>query len=111
MRLIQTVQVPAKSAEEYVFSGEATPFPGTPDLVVSHGVYSHSGPGTGAGALANDVRLDQLEDLGYSAVMATVDEANVRQIAILDKQGWKHVGQFHSRRTSHNVLIYMKDLT
>lgn len=109
MRLVQ--QIKRWREPSVSFSGEASPLPGTPDVVVSHGVYSHNGIGTGAGRRANRMRLRQLYDLGYSAVMCTVDASNAQQINILRKEGWIESAAFISRRTQHGVVVFFRVLS
>lgn len=99
-----------QNAGDAVFSGEATPLPGNPDIVVSHGVYSHKGTRTGAGKLANDLRTAQLEALGYSAAICTVSSTNVAQIKILTACGWRCAATLVSKRTCNTIHLFVKDL-
>lgn len=91
------------------FSGEATPLPGNPDFVVSHGVFRMDGQG-GSGKFACQLREQQLRELGYSVVMATVDSKNAKQINILQSRGWQQVGPFKSRRSGNSLFIFAKQL-
>ena len=104
MRLVQHIGTQA------TFSGEATPLPGCPDIVVSHGVYSHYGKGTGVGRVANLLRTRQLRDLGYSAVICTVNAGNSAQLKILRDTGWHETSAFRNRRTGSDIITFMYTL-
>jgi hypothetical protein len=91
------------------YTGEVTPLPGCPDMAVSHAVYRMTGTGM-FGKAANLERLQQLRDLGYSAVMCTVENNNVRQMSIMLGCGWQACGVFLNKRTQHHVALFFHEL-
>lgn len=92
------------------YSGEVTPLPGCPDIAVSHGLYCHNGPGSGAGHKAAQERMLQIKELGYSAVLCTVVVDNHAQIKILTKAGY-HIGKsVYNRRTKNHIVVCYKEL-
>ena len=88
-----------------VYVGSVTDLPGCPDIAVSHAVYKLLG-NTPAGEDANRIRLKQLQELGYSGVLCTVNDSNRRQIEILESNGWTKCDSFLNMRTDHTVSIY-----
>lgn len=89
--------------------GEITTLPGCSQIGVSHAVYSKD-PGKGNGKAANEARQKFMSDMGYDYALCTVDAANARQIAIMEKNGWTHLDGFLSSKTGHSVRIYGKRL-
>lgn len=92
------------------FTGLITPMPGCPDLAVSHGVFNITPSIKGLGKKANWKRQEQVSELGYSAMICTVDEKNIPQIKILEGTGWVKGPGFTSLRTGNRVLVYIRDL-
>lgn len=92
------------------YSGEVTPLPGCADIAVSHAVYCHNGSGGGGGREAMQQRLLQLKELGYSAVMCTVNAENARQLHILEKEGWTIGLDIHNKRTKNRIRLCYREL-
>lgn len=92
-----------------VYSYILSEMPGNPDIAVLHGLYLCEGQG-GENTKGLGKRLDILKDLGYSAVMVTVDKTNEKEKHSLRGNNVSYVNTFKSRRTGHEVTVYFKDL-
>jgi len=91
---------------------EIDTLPGSSQVAVVHGVFTPPGlRGYGMGKRAQQERLEALaNDFMYDAAICTVDMKNSRNIHILEKNGWKFAGCFKSRKTEHDVGIYIRGL-
>jgi hypothetical protein len=78
-------------------------------MAVSHAVYRMEGTGSFGRAACNE-RMQQLRDLGYSAVMCTVDTSNVKQMSVMLGCGWSNCGVFLNKRTQHHVALFFREL-
>ena len=90
---------------------EVTTLPGCPQVAVSHSVFvrpEHRGKGHGSGN--HLARLKRYKELHYDCVICTVAATNVREQAILKKNGWKCLSEFHSTNTGHGVQIWSINL-
>lgn len=66
--------------------------PSQPQIAHCHGLFvrpTHRGQGLGH-ALKRD-QMNMLRELGYDYATCTVDAANDRQRAVLEKAGWRHL--------------------
>lgn len=85
--------------------------PGCSQVCVSHSAFIL--PDKRGGDLGNNyhrVRLIQIKEQKYDAVIATVDERNERQIKILTKFGWTKLRVFKSNKTGHDVGLWFRDV-
>lgn len=86
-------------------------FWGNPQVGISHGMYVYPWDrGKGYGTGEHQDRLQQFRNLGYDYVLCTVNAANLPQIKILEKHGWKHLDEYPSTKTNHMVRIYGRSL-
>lgn len=87
-------------------------FPGCSQIAIIHSAFvlpEHRGKGYGT--RAHQQRLEDLySEYHYDVAIATVDEANLPQITIMLKSGWKRVNIFTSRRTGHRVGVWINNL-
>lgn len=96
-------------SNEYGFC-ELNPFPGCKWLAVSNYAYVYPGlRGQGHGAENHRLRLKRAKELGYNALICTVNSANAAEIHILSAEGWSNIGSFetHDKTT---ILIFLKTL-
>jgi hypothetical protein len=98
-----------QKVEENSYTGLITPFPGTSDVAVSHGVYKMSG-NKSLGEAANIIRCKKLAEEGYSVVVAFVDDNNFRQQKILEHCGWVRSFSFFNKRTKNTLSLWSKQL-
>lgn len=103
MRLVQEI-------EGVIYCGEVSSLPGCPDIAVSHAVYCINGRGSGKGTKANLMRLSQLKELGYSAVLCTVCIDNTAQRIILQNAKWTESLPLTNNRTGHTLIVYTRQL-
>lgn len=90
---------------------ELTPLPGNAQVAVSHALFVPQWErNKGWGTKEHPERLKQMADAGYDYVICTVNKANVKQLHILDRFGWKSLVEFQSSNTSHTVVIYGRNL-
>lgn len=90
------------------YTGLVTPFPGSCDFAVSHGVYCMVE--RGRGKAANSLRLDQLTQLGYSGAVCFVNQSNECQQNILKHGGWICGPQLRNYRTDSLLNIWVVQL-
>ncbi len=64
----------------------------------------------GLGTLLLRLREESAHKAGYSYAQATVVKENKAEIAILEKNGWKMLATFKSRRTNNTILVFGKNL-
>lgn len=91
------------------YTGFITPFPGSSDIAVSHGVYKMSGVAS-LGKEANMERCATLQAEGYSLVIATVNDENTKQKNILSACGWDYLYSYYNKRTRNKIQIWVKPL-
>lgn len=97
--------------------GEIDSLPGCGQVAVSHSVFIPGWSvadlqGRGKGTLANEMRcLYAFEQLGYDAIVCTVDAANEAQKRVLTKNEWQKAFEFKSRKTGHTVEFWYKVLS
>lgn len=89
-----------KNKTQVCWSGMVTPLVGNAQVGVSHAVYLHNSyQGMGIGGEIHKVRLDALRRYGkYNSLICTVNATNVKELAILRKNGWE-------MREAHKGLI------
>lgn len=86
-----------------------SPFPGNCGIAVSHYAYvCHNRQGIGHGKKLTEVREILAKELGYSVIMATVECTNIKQVAIMNKRGWKVDKTFYNARSEHNCFVWTK---
>lgn len=66
--------------------------------------------GQGIGTIMNQVRIDIARNAGYSLLMCTDVESNIKQRAILKRNGWRDLDSFINRRTNNRVYISVINL-
>lgn len=91
-------------------TGNLTPLPGCPAIVVSHDVFvpehmRHNGVGT----QACRARIEQCNFLGWDVIMCTAREDNSAEIAILKKNDWKKVHSFKSSRNGAWIGVWLRN--
>lgn len=91
------------------FTSLVTPLPGCNDIAVSHGLY-RTNQVQGRGKANNLQRCEELAELGYSAVLCTVDAENDKQRSILEDTGWIRGGSVRNKKTGHWLCFYYKGL-
>lgn len=93
-------------------SAEVTSLPGCSQVAVIHNSFVlPQARGLGVGKAAHAERLEQLQGIHlYDAAVCTVDEDNFPQISILESAGWSRTITFTSRKTGHNVSLWVKEL-
>ena len=91
---------------------EVTSLPGCSQIAVIHAAnVLPSARGEGIGQEAHNQRLERLRDeFLYDVAVCTVDCANVAQNKIMKRAGWVVVKTFTSRRTGHEVALWVKGL-
>jgi hypothetical protein len=62
------------------------------------------------GQEAHHFRIKKARFLGYDYMLCTVVSTNTIQIHILDKNGWKELDRFISRKTENTVILFGKKL-
>lgn len=89
-----------------------TPMPGsTADVLISHNAVVYEGQqNQGFGQNLHKQRLEKAKELGYSYVICTVNKDNEKQIHILEKNGWNEIDSFVSKCTSHELIIFGRQL-
>lgn len=117
MRLIQKIfRSPTRIMRSHVdsldsvFVGEVTSLPGCADVAVSHAMFCQSGKGRGNAAKAARMRLHQMQELGYMAVICTVVEGNVAQEKTLERTGYTKLMSYKSQRTGNTVWLWGREL-
>lgn len=90
--------------------GEIDTLPGCSQIGVSHSVFlPKQFRGEGRGTNANTKRqILAFEELGYDALICTVDSANLSQGKIMVSNNWTLLTSFKSRKTGHDVDIWFK---
>lgn len=90
---------------------ELNDFPGCSQIVVSNNalIYKHK-RGKGRGQEAHHFKLKKAKIMGYDYMLCTVISTNAVQIHILEKNGWKKLDEFVSRKTENTVIIYGRQL-
>lgn len=90
---------------------ELTPFPGCHAIVVStHAFVNVTERGKGFGQKLHKERLQLACDLGHDYILCTVRSDNLKQIHILEKNGWKELDKFINRETENTLYLYGKAL-
>lgn len=90
---------------------ELNPLPGCSQMVVSNHAFVYPNHrGKGHGSQNHKLRLLRAGAMGYDAIMCTVRNDNEAQIAILEKNKWKHVFGFFNTETGHQLRVYMRHL-
>jgi len=91
--------------------GEIENLPGCSQVAVFHSVFVPvENRGRGEGSKGHQKRLEYARELLYNYAICTVDSTNLREVAILEKFGWKKLDCFNSFKTGHNVALYGKHL-
>jgi len=96
---------------DYSGHWELNPFPGCNQLVVSNHAYvlpKHRGKGLGT--RKNEARLNQAAELGYDYILCTCLTTNTAQIAVLTRNGWEVLTNFHNSVTNSDVQLWGKKL-
>lgn len=93
-------------------TGEYDDLPGQfAGVVVSHGVVMREPyRGLGYGKIENQRRLDFFTKQDYGYVLCTVAVDNLRQITILEGNGWRRIDTFRNVCYETNVHLYGKKL-
>lgn len=90
-------------------SYELNPFPGCRSLVISN--KAHIDPdkrGKGLGKQQHEERIKKAKELGYDAIIATVDAKNETERHILQTHGWHRQCRFLSSKTGHLVEVWFR---
>lgn len=97
-------------ANEYGYY-ELTPFPGNNFMVVSNNafIYPHY-RGKGHGQTQHKERLAKARELGYSAIVCTVNKNNAAEIHILEQNGWTRCGDIYNRNLDEYAHMYHRGL-
>lgn len=99
--------------DELTAQAEVDSLPGCSQVAVIHSAFvvPHMRR-RGVGERAHQKRLTDLkENFLYDAAICTVCSENEAEIKILERNGWECVGNFLSRKTQHEVLIYLNTFT
>lgn len=89
---------------------ELASIPGMPGVAVSSNFYiTESERGKGLGTLLNGLKLELAREMGYHALIATVNNQNVAEKRLLATNDWTPVFLFRNER-DHFVEVFMKDL-
>lgn len=90
---------------------ELNPMPGCSQIVVSnHGVIFPEFRGQGNGHKNHQLRVRRATDLGYDLMLCTVRKDNVQEHAVLIKNGWERLLEFHNSETGNDVELWSKKL-
>lgn len=96
-----------------IAAAEVDSLPGCSQIAVIHSSFvSLDNRAKGVGTDAHFDRLHRLHhDFLYDCCLCTVDDNNIPQINILLKAGWTKACVFKSRKTGHNVGVWIRPLT
>lgn len=90
---------------------EFNQFPGCAQLIVSnHAFVTREQRGKGFGQAQQLTKLNLAAELGYNCIICTVQETNKPEIAILTKNGWKHVHTFFNTESNCRIQIWIRDI-
>jgi predicted acetyltransferase len=90
---------------------ELDDLPGCKQVGVSNGMFIlPQYRGMGFADTEHKSRLDHMKMLGYDYALCTVNSANMQELQILNKNGWKLLSGFVSKNTGHHVYIYGRQL-
>lgn len=90
-----------------------TSMPGNSGVAISHNVYVKlQYRGKGIGTLMHRDRLVIASENGYSYLLATVNDDNVSELAILKKHGWQRLSVFtyQDKKDGEIVGVWGKQL-
>ena len=80
-------------------------------LVVStHTFINKDKRGKGAGQKQHLARLKQAKDMGYNAIICTVQARNTVQKHILSKNGWMMTFTFFNKQSELDIEIWCRNL-
>lgn len=86
---------------------EIDSLPSQVQVAICHGFFvSPEHRGTGKAAVQKAEQNAQLEALGYDFAICTVVASNVRQKRTLEREGWKRLASFFSRRQDCEVELW-----
>lgn len=97
--------------EEEIAEFKLTPLKGCRGVAISHGVaISEKYRGKGLGQFLNFWRRVQAMLNHYTVVVCTTVHDNAPQNHILNKNGWRQLGNFYNSRTENEVLVWAFNL-
>lgn len=91
-----------------VFHSFVSPLPGCDTIAVSHSLFREGSPGFGYRAVRE--RLRTIKELGFSAVLCTVELTNGAQLKLMKSEGWSQVATLTSRKTGHDLGLFFRTL-
>lgn len=101
-----------EETEKIVGHYELNNFPGCNQIVISnHSCIYPEYRGKGFGLELAKEKISRAKEEGFDYMIATVVSANIVQLKIMEKNGWKLLDTFFNRESGNEVNIFGRTLS